>query len=404
MRRVIIVLMSNSRKTNTSIQPQIPPPDKTSRYALIVVMIFAIGFIAIAFWNSIPQPEAPPPTATSIPTITPLPTSAVINPNATPVPYEELTQRLERSLVFIESTPRNSFAPEHGTGVILSADGLILTNAHVINFGDVSGNITVSRVIGTRLVNRQASLIGIAPCEDLALLDISGDDYAPIPMNTAPTTIGLGTEIFILGYGQSTLSSNVSIGFARGEISRMLVTFSPYKGLIEHTAELLPSDSGSPLLNRFGEMIGMNTLMDVQGRGRRASYAINQERIQLALAYLRERQAPPITYNISDDGDDTIYRLTDYFDRHCYHIPLATGEIIISAKPQESHLFRPILSVYDSQNQMITRYTELRLEQDYAQTITIPTDGTYTVVISRATTTTTGADKLGDYILIISGQ
>ncbi|MCL4256431.1 MAG: hypothetical protein KJ043_21930, partial [Anaerolineae bacterium] len=117
-----------------------------------------------------------------------------------------------------------------------------------------------------------------------------------------------------------------------------------------------------------------------------------------------DRQTPPVNYTLSDGGDDRVYRLTDYFDRHCYHISLSAGEITISAKPQETQLFRPILSVYDSQNQMIIPYTELRLEADYAQTVTIPTDGTYTVVISRATTTTTGADKLGDYILIISGQ
>ncbi len=390
------MLMSNSHQTNP-IYPQIPPPDRLSRYALIGVVIFAIGFIGIAFLNTLFKPETPSPIST------PIPTATQVNYNATPLPYEELTQQVERSLVWIESTPRNSFAPEHGTGVILTSAGLILTNAHVINFGDVEGNVNVYRAINNRFIRQQATVMGVAPCEDLALLDITGNHHTPIVMNITPT-IGLGTEIFILGYGQSTLASNVSVGFARGEVSRVLVTFSPYNGLIEHTAELLPSDSGSPLLNRFGEMIGMNTLMDVQGRGRRASYAINQERIQLALAYLKERQAPSVTYILSDEADTMVYRLTDYFDRHCYHIALSAGDITVSAKPQEPRLFTPILSVYDSKNQMMIPHTPLRLENDYAHMMSITTPGIYTVVISRNQMTTTGADKLGDYMLTISRQ
>ncbi|HRF95327.1 MAG TPA: serine protease, partial [Aggregatilineales bacterium] len=312
-----------------------------------------------------------------------------------------LTQGLERSLVWIESTPRTRFAPEHGTGVILSADGLVLTNAHVISFGDISGEIKVALVVGSRLIERQVTIIGIAPCEDLALLDMVGDDYIPIPINPDPT-IGLGTEIFILGYGQSTLSSNVSIGFARGEISRTLVTFSPYQALIEHTAELLPSDSGSPLFNRMGEMIGMNTLMDVQGRGRRASYAIAQARIQTALAYLQIQEPPTVNYELGAEGDMPIYRLTDYFDRHCYTIHLREAStLMVSAPPQESHLFSPILSVYDAQNQLMVPSTRLTAEANYTTAITIPTAGSYTVVIGRESTTTSGADKLGDYTLSI---
>lgn len=391
--------MSDSQKPNTAVQLKIPN-NRSSRYALIAVIALSIGFIGIAFWNTIPKPESPPPTAPIIPADTPMPTSVVITP--TPLPYEELTQQLERSLVFIESTPRNSFAPEHGTGVIVSADGLVLTNAHVINFGDVASNITVSRVIGTRLISRQAIVVGIAPCDDLALLDISGDDYIPIPMNVDPK-IGLGTEIFILGYGHSTLTSNVSIGFARGEVSRVFVTFSPYKNLIEHTAELLPSDSGSPLFNRWGEMIGMNTLMDVRGRGRRASYAIHQERIQAASAYLRQRQPPPLTYTLSADGDNTIYRLTDYFDRHCYTVVFGSKkDVIVQVKPQDSHLFRPVVSIYDWRNQLHFPHTEVKADNNFQVKSSLILNGRYTIVVGRTQTTMTGADRLGDYMLSIS--
>lgn len=372
-----------------------PQPDKSSSIALILVVFIALVMIGIALWNSIPKPEAPPPTATPSPTQIILATTPA-NMDSTSVPYEDLTQDLTRSLVWIESTPRTSFAPEHGTGVILSADGLILTNAHVISYGDVAGDVMISQVIGTRLIQRQAEVIGIAPCEDLALLHIEGDDYTPLVLNPNPD-IGLGTEIFILGYGQSTLSSNVSIGFARGEISRTRVSFSPYQALIEHTAELLPSDSGSPLFNRVGEMIGMNTLMDVQGRGRRASYAIAQERIQPALAYLMTQQAPSPNYDLNAQSDE-VYRLTDYFDRHCYTIS-AQADIswMITITPQETQLFHPTLSIYSPQNQLIFAPIEMTPEKAYTDIITIPTDGHYTVVVGRTATTTTGADKLGDY-------
>jgi len=391
--------LPESRKTNTSIQKKTHSSDRNSRYPLILVILMAFGMIGIALWNAIPKPPAPIPTATVPATITSLPTSSGVA-GATAVPYEALTQSLAHSLVWIESIPRTSFAPEHGTGVILSSDGLVLTNAHVISYGDVSGEISASQVIGTRLVQRRVDVLGIAPCEDLALLDISGDDYIPIAMNPIPD-IGLGTEIFILGYGQSTLSSNVSIGFARGEISRTLVTFSPYQALIEHTAELLPSDSGSPLFNRMGEMIGVNTLMDVQGRGRRASYAISQERIQLALGYLRTQQSPTPNYDLAIE-DIVVHRLTDYFDRHCYTMSLnADVPLVVSVTPQETQLFHPILAIYTPQNKLLYEPVLLTADKSYTQIMTIPTDGNYTVVVGRTSTTTTGADKLGDYRLTI---
>jgi len=390
--------LPESHKTNTSIQKKSNPSDRNSRYALMLVVLMALGMIGVAFLNAIPRPPAIP-TKTVEPTITPLPTSS-IGDGETTIPYESLTQELARSLVWIESTPRTSFAPEHGTGVILSSDGLVLTNAHVISYGDISGEISASQVIGSRLVQRRVDVLGIAPCEDLALLDISGDDYIPIVMNPTPD-IGLGTEIFILGYGQSTLSSNISIGFARGEISRTLVTFSPYQALIEHTAELLPSDSGSPLFNRMGEMIGVNTLMDIQGRGRRASYAISQERIQLALAYLRTQQPPTPNYDLAIE-DLVVHRLTDYFDRHCYTVSLkANLSLVVSATPQETQLFHPTLAVYTPQNKLLFEPILLTSDKSYTQIIAIPADGNYTVVVGRTSTTTTGADKLGDYRLAI---
>jgi len=390
------------------IAPPAPKPPKRKLLPTSTIGAFgtviAGGFIAFGLLNT-PLNITRAPTATAEITASPEPTIIVENIIPTHLPYEELTQNLERSMVWIKSLPRNRFSPVHGTGVILSEDGLILTNAHVISFGDIeAGSLEVYLTIGTRLVERSVTIVGIAPCEDLALLDMSGGGYLPIVMNTS-TNLGLGAEVFLMGYGQSTLVENVSLGFTRGEISRPLVNFSPYQALIEHTADLLPSDSGSPLFNRYGQMIGINTLMDVEGRGRRASYAIRQERIQLALAYLMQSQPPSPSTDyvyVEDEAQRPVYQLNDYFDRNCYTVPLtAEKTLTLRAYPQDSNRFFPILSLYDSQNQLLIPPTELAEASAYTyQLAPIPADGLYTVLVSRRPTNT-GGDKLGDYKLVI---
>jgi hypothetical protein len=152
-------------------------------------------------------------------------------------------------------------------------------------------------------------------------------------------------------------------------------------------------------------MIGINTLMDVEGRGRRASYAIRQERIQLALAYLMQSQPPTPTTDyvtIEDETQRPVYQLNDYFDRDCYTVPLtAEKTLVLGAYPQDSNRFFPIVSVYDSQNQLIVPPMELTEATTYThQFAPIPADGLYTVMISRRPTNT-GGDKLGDYKLVI---
>ncbi len=387
--------LPNPQKTNTSTQTG------HSRFGVIILMTIAIGLIIILFLLVRQQSL----------TIQELSATTTIEPTivATLHPLESLIPTLEESVVRITAKRRGDFSvSENGTGFIISDDGLIVTNAHVVMNGDIQGQITVNLTVNNQELERNAVIKGIIPCDDIALIDMEGKYYTPVPSNST-ITLALGAEIFLLGYGHGTLNTPNSIRFAQGTISRTQTSFSSFPILIEHSVPLLPADSGSPLFDLTGQLIGMNFAMDTQIRGS-ISYAIDYQRIRTILPLLIEQKAPATNYTLDIIHSDTssitptIRQLSDYFDRHCHTVNLESGKnLIIQAIPQDSNLFRPIISVYDSYNQLQTIPTELTLDNNYTINSQITVGGRYTVVIGR-NTVNTGVGKLGDYILTISQE
>jgi len=141
-----------------------------------------------------------------------------------------------------------------GSGFIISADGLILTNSHVV-FG--ARAITVTLDDGSTTL---AKLLGADPILDLAVLRI------PVPAKGLPVaTLGdsdaaqVGEEVIAIG-NPLGLEQTLTRGVVSG-VNRILPT-SPMSltlALIQTAAAINPGNSGGPLLNRCGEVIGVNT-------------------------------------------------------------------------------------------------------------------------------------------------
>jgi S1-C subfamily serine protease len=385
-------------------------PPKYALYLAIGVVAIALGLIAIPFldFSSIGSPKLES-TQTLTSTSTPI---IIRTPYATSIPtLDSLTPILSQSIVQVTARERGNFTvPENGTGIIISEDGLILTNAHVVMNGNIDDSIIVTLTRGDRKIEKFALIKGIFPCDDIALIDIEGNGYIPIP-DVATLPISLGSEVFLLGYGHGTLiTEDTSLRFSQGTVSRPRTSFSPFPILIEHSITLLPADSGSPLFDRSGQLIGINFAMDIQGRGGNIAYAIDYQRIKEILPLLIEQKAPEANYIIDIISEDVtttlppppVKRLVDYFDRHCYTINIGSNrDLIIQVTPQDSHLFRPIVSIYDWRNQLHLPPTELNTTNNFTIISELTLNGRYTVVVGRTQTTTTGADKLGDYLLTI---
>ena len=145
---------------------------------------------------------------------------------------------------------------DSGTGIVLNDEGLILTNNHVISEGT---SITVTPGQSSS-VTRQASVVGADPDSDLALIKVNPTGLGLRPLKlVSSSSVQVGDSVYALGnpYGlDETLTKGIVSALER-EISAP--DGVAIKGVIQTDAPLNPGNSGGPLLNAAGDVIGVNS-------------------------------------------------------------------------------------------------------------------------------------------------
>lgn len=146
-----------------------------------------------------------------------------------------------------------------GSGAIIRADGLILTNDHVIAAGVDSGNIEVLLNGGDRL---PADLVGTDPITDLALLKIDRNKLPTLllaprePLDVGQPVVALGAPLGLSGTVTSGIVSalNRSVPVPKASGGTTVLT-----GAIQTDAAINPGNSGGPLVTCEGRLVGVNT-------------------------------------------------------------------------------------------------------------------------------------------------
>ncbi len=158
--------------------------------------------------------------------------------------------------------PRYRDVKSVGTGVIITEDGYIITNAHVV---EKAIEITVVANDGQ---HSQAKLVGVADEHDIAVLKIAGDnhDCAKIAdsdkLQIGRWAIALGNPYsFIIKDSKPTLSFGVISALNRNFSDPSTSDNKIYKRMIQTDAAINPGNSGGPLVNVQGEVIGINTFI-----------------------------------------------------------------------------------------------------------------------------------------------
>ncbi|HUG15458.1 MAG TPA: trypsin-like peptidase domain-containing protein, partial [Thermomicrobiales bacterium] len=140
-----------------------------------------------------------------------------------------------------------------GTGFIISDDGYIVTNAHVVA---LSVAIDVIFADGTMV---EATLIGTDAFTDLAVIKVDVPVPGILPLGDS-NALRPGERVIAIGSALGNYTNTVTEGVVSG-LGRRLVNVdgSAMDNLIQHDAPINPGNSGGPLLNMWGEVIGVNT-------------------------------------------------------------------------------------------------------------------------------------------------
>ncbi|MEZ4570587.1 MAG: trypsin-like peptidase domain-containing protein [Thermomicrobiales bacterium] len=135
-----------------------------------------------------------------------------------------------------------------GTGFIISEDGYIVTNNHVVDGSDGL------RIIFTDGTTVEGTLIGTDERTDLAVIKIEGEVPGVVSLGDSDA-LRPGEEVIAIGSALGDYTSTVTAGVVSG-LGRQL---DDLDNLVQHDAPINPGNSGGPLLNMHGEVVGVNT-------------------------------------------------------------------------------------------------------------------------------------------------
>ncbi|MEQ4674970.1 outer membrane-stress sensor serine endopeptidase DegS [Providencia vermicola] len=181
-----------------------------------------------------------------------------------PVSYNKAVRRAAPAVVYVYSSSKGSFSQSGrelkslGSGVIMSPNGYIITNKHVVDNPD---QILVALQDGAIF---DALLVGSDTLTDLAVLKIDADNLPVIPINTQRIT-HVGDVVLAIGnpynIGQTVTQGIIS---ATGRVG---LSSTRRQNFLQTDASINSGNSGGALINTEGELVGINTLSFTAGQG-----------------------------------------------------------------------------------------------------------------------------------------
>lgn len=252
--------------TAPSVAGAAPPPDVATggrrgggigRLLLAAILGGTIGAAAVgaAFLGlgAFGRPAASAPKTPDAPKAAP---AAVAGASAQPI--ESAAAKVLPSVVNIAVEKSDGFsrARGNGSGVILRADGYVLTNNHVVERAS-----SVQVRIGTQ--DLPARIVGTDPSSDLAVLKIDRKGLVPAEIGRS-NSLTVGQTVIAVGspFGlDKTVTSGIVSALHRSNLSESASGLSAYTNLIQTDAAINPGNSGGALVDLAGRVVGINTLI-----------------------------------------------------------------------------------------------------------------------------------------------
>lgn len=194
------------------------------------------------------------------------------------LPYTQIYDRAILSAVSIQASTGRGYGSA-GSGVVLTEDGYVITNAHVVaGAREVTVMFHDNRTL-------PASLVGFHAVEDLAVLKVEASGLTPAQFGDS-SVLRIGEPVAALGDSlgyRATFTDGIVSSLDR-EVEVEGVTMS----LIQTTAAINYGNSGGPLLNQYGQVVGINTIKIVteDGSAEGLGFAIPSRRVKYVADHL----------------------------------------------------------------------------------------------------------------------
>lgn len=233
--------------------------------------IFAAAFSGFSGDGNSVKPEGNKLTISGVPQESSIKnTATTANVNKMTIP--DIYDKVSPAVVSIISTSasggsyfQNSTASSSGSGVILTKDGYIVTNNHVIDGASI---ITVKTTANQSF---DAQVVGKDARTDLAVLKVSSEQELPFAELGDSSLLRVGDMALAIGNPlQEALASTLTVGYISA-INRTMVIEDRQMTMLQTDAAINPGNSGGALINIYGQVIGINTAKstgyDIEGLG-----------------------------------------------------------------------------------------------------------------------------------------
>ena len=280
--------------------PPMPPPPPRRRVGALSYLLVALAAGALGAGSVVAlyHPASTSSSASAQPggralAPTPLPSGAIPQPSSAGPGVsngeQAIVNKVAPGLVIINATLQYNGEQAAATGMVINPDGLVLTNNHVI---EGSTSVTARTANGNQY---QAKVLGYDVTGDIALIQLEGaHGLQTVPLGDSSTT-RTGDSVVAMGNadGQSAivpvtgqvtaLNQTITAGNQGGTISQETL-----RNMIETNANIVSGDSGGPLANSAGQVIGMDTAGNDGGFSVQQSSAGYAIPIDTALAVARQ--------------------------------------------------------------------------------------------------------------------
>lgn len=287
--------MDDNRYTYTIEPPEDNPPPKKKRRLGLAALIVAgalffslLGGVAGSYITGLMNPsesgsDDPPVQSLSVddPTGAPAPSdpgsqgtvdqlAAITNPSGKELTIPEVYNKCDSAVVAIntQSTGVNVFGQtvaqaSAGSGFLISQDGYVVTNHHVISGAT---DITVMLNDGQEYA---ATVVGSDKTTDLAVLKIEGSGFTYLELGDSNRLV-VGEQVIAIGNPLGELANSLSVGYISALARTVNIDGDPMI-MLQTDASVSPGNSGGPLINLYGQVVGIvsakSTGSGVEGLG-----------------------------------------------------------------------------------------------------------------------------------------